>query len=98
MSVFSRLRSLWNAILNSFVSGLEDKHVIELAEAKLQEATDRLKDGRQGLTTYQALVFKVQGQVDEGKRRVTRLTAEIKGHLRAGNEQVAGQLALELSG
>ena len=97
MSFFSRLRSIWYAIMNSFVSGLEDKHVVELAEAKLQEATERLKEGRQGLVTYQALVLKVQGQVDEGKRRVTRLTAEIKAHLRAGNDEVAGQLALELN-
>lgn len=96
MSFFSRLRSIWNAILNSFVSGLEDKHVIELAEAKLQEATERLKEGREGLTTYQGLVLKVQTQVEENKRRIARLTSEIKAHLRAGNEQVAGQLALEL--
>lgn len=98
MSFLSRISSIWKAILNSFVSGLEDKHVVELAEAKLQEATERLKEGRQGLITYQALVLKVQGQVDEGKRRLTRLTSEIKAHLRAGNEEVAGQLALELNG
>lgn len=98
MSLFSRMRSIWYAILNSFVSGLEDKHVVELAEAKLQEATERLKEGRDGLATYQSLVLKVQGQVDEGKRRIDRLTAEIKSHLRAGNEQVAAQLALELQG
>lgn len=98
MGLFSRLRSIWYAIMNSFVSGLEDQHVVELAEAKLQEATERLKEGRQGLVTYQALVLKVQGQVEEGRRRVTRLTTEIKAHLKAGNDAVAGQLALELNG
>ena len=97
MGLFTRLRSLWRAIMNKFVSGLEDQYVVELAENKLREATDRLREGRQGLVTYQALVLKVQQQVDEGRRRITRLTSEIKAHLKAANEAVAGQLALELS-
>ncbi len=97
MGLFSRLRGIWYALMNKFVSGLEDQYVADLAEAKLQEATERLKEGRQGLVSYQALVLKVQQQVDEGRRKITRLTAEIKGHLRANNEAVAAQLALELS-
>lgn len=97
MGLFSRVGSIWRAILNTFVSGLEDKYVIELAESQLQQATERLREGRQGLVSYQALVLKVQQQADEGRRRVTRLTAEIKAHLKAGNEDVAAQLALELS-
>jgi phage shock protein A len=97
MGLLGRIKGIWYAILNTFVSGLEDKYVIELAESQLQQATERLKEGRQGLTTYQALVLKVQQQVDEGRRRVTRLTGEIKAHLKAGNEAVAAQLALELS-
>jgi len=97
MGLFSRVRSIWHAILNTFVSGLEDKYVIELAENQLQQATERLRDGRQGLVTYQALVLKVQQQVDDGRRRITRLTAETKAHLKAGSEDVAAQLALELS-
>jgi len=96
MGLLARVKGIWYAILNTFVSGLEDRYVIELAESQLQQATERLKEGRQGLTTYQALVFKVQQQVDEGRRRVQRLTAEIKAHLKTGNEEVAAQLALEL--
>jgi phage shock protein A len=97
MGLLGRIKGIWYAILNSFVSGLEDKYVIELAESQLAQATERLKEGRQGLTLYQALVYKVQQQVEDGRRRAARLTAEIKAHLKTGNEQVAGQLALELS-
>ena len=97
MGLLARVKGIWYAILNTFVSGLEDKYVIELAESQLQQATERLKEGREGLTTYQALVLKVQQQVDEGRRRVTRLTGEIKAHLKSGNESVAEQLALELA-
>lgn len=97
MGLLGRLTSIWHAILNTFVSGLEDKYVIELAERELELATERLREGRQGLTTYQALVLKVQQQVDTGKSRMARISAEIKAHLKAGNEEVASQLALELS-
>jgi phage shock protein A len=97
MGLMSRLGAIWRAILNTFVSGLEDKHVVELAESHLQQATERLKEGRHGLTTYQALVLRVQQQVDEGRRRVVRLSAEIKAQLRQNNESAAAQLALELS-
>jgi phage shock protein A len=97
MGLLGRIKGIWYAILNTFVSGLEDKYVIELAESQLQQATERLKEGRQGLTTYQALVLKVRQQVEDGRRRIARLTAEIKAHLKAANEEVAGQLALELS-
>jgi phage shock protein A len=96
MGVLGRLRSIWHAILNTFVSGLEDKYVIELAERELQQATERLREGRQGLTLYQTLVLKVSQQVDAGQSRVTRISAEIRAHLKAGNEEVASQLALEL--
>jgi len=97
MGLLSRMKGIWYAILNTFVSGLEDKYVIELAESQLQQATERLREGRQGLTTYQALVLKVRQQVEDSRRRITRLTAEIKAHLRVPNEEMAAQLALELS-
>jgi len=97
MGLLSRMRGIWYAILNTFVSGLEDKYIIELAESQLQQATERLREGRQGLTTYQALVLKVRQQVEDGRRRITRLTSEIKAHLKVPNEEIAAQLALELT-
>ena len=97
MGLLSRVRGIWYAILNTFVSGLEDKYVIDLAESQLQQATERLREGRQGLTTYQALVLKVRQQVEDGRRRIARLTAEIKAQLKVANEGIAAQLALELS-
>ena len=97
MGLLARVKGIWYAILNTFVSGLEDKYVIELAESQLQQATERLREGRQGLTMYQALVLKVRQQVEDGRRRIARLTAEIKAHLKVPNEEVASQLALEQS-
>jgi phage shock protein A len=97
MGFFARLKAIWNAILNRSVSDLEDKHAVALAESKLKEATERLKEGRQGLISYQAMVLKVEQQVADHTARAARLTGEIKAHLREGREEIAAELALELS-
>lgn len=97
MGLFARIRAVWYALLNKSVTEMEDRHVIALAETKLQRATERLKDARQGLITYQALVLKVQGQVESETARITSLTGQIKNHLKANQEEMAGQLALELA-
>ncbi len=97
MGIFERIRAVWYALLNKSVTEMEDKHVIALAESKLQEATTRLKEARQGLINYQALVLKVQSQVDGERARISSLTAQIKTHLKADREEMAGQLALELA-
>jgi phage shock protein A len=97
MGLLARLKAVWHALLHQSVSELEDKHVIALAERKLHEATEKLKDARQGLVNYQALVLKVQQQVDSERSRITSLTGQIKSHLSAGQEEMAGQLALQLA-
>jgi len=44
MGLFARIKALWYALLNQSVAEMEDKHVIALAEARLQQATEKLKD------------------------------------------------------
>lgn len=97
MGLFARIKAVWYAIFNKSVSEMEEKHVIALAESKLQQATERLKEARTGLVDYRALVYKVQQQVASGNERITSLTGQIKGHLNAGREDIAAQLALELA-
>jgi len=97
MGIFERIRAVWYALINKSVTEMEDKHVLALAETKLQQSTEQLKEARQGLITYQALVLKVQSQVDGEKARIASLTGQIKNHLKADQEEMAGQLALELA-
>lgn len=97
MGLIARLKAVWYALLNQSVTEMEDKHVIALAETKLQQATERLKEARQGLINYQALVLKVQQQVEGDRSRITSLTGQIKHHVSAAQEETAGQLALELA-
>jgi phage shock protein A len=97
MGLIARIKAIWYALLNRSVTDMEDKHVIALAEAKLQQATATLRDARQGLITYQALVLKVQQQVDNEMARIQSLTGQIKNHLKANQEEMAAQLAMELA-
>jgi phage shock protein A len=97
MGLFARIKALWYALLNQSVTEMEDKHVIALAEAKLQQATEKLKEARQGLVSYQAMVLKVQHQVDTEKTRIMSLTGQIKNHLGVGQEEMAAELALQLA-
>ncbi|MGH9323041.1 MAG: PspA/IM30 family protein [Vicinamibacteria bacterium] len=97
MGLLARIKAVWYALLNQSVTEIEDKHVIALAESKLQQATEKLKDARQGLVNYQALVLKVQHQVDTERARITSLTGQVKSHLSAGKEEIASELALQLT-
>ena len=97
MGLLARIRAIWYALLGRSASDLEDKHVIALAETKLQQASERLKDTRKGLINYRALVLKVHQQVLSGEARVKSLTDQIKSHLETGREDLAAELALEMS-
>jgi phage shock protein A len=97
MGLLARIKALWYALLNQSVTEMEEKHVVALAEAKLQQATEKLKDARQGLVSYQAMVLKVQHQVETETSRIASLTGQIKSHLNAGQEEMAAELALQLS-
>jgi phage shock protein A len=56
----------------------------------------QLKDGREGLEQYRALVERVGHQVAMDKQHVARLEAQIKAYLSAGDRETAARFALEL--
>ncbi len=65
-------------------------------QLEVDQATERLKEGRKGLEMYRGLVETVARQVAAGKSNIVQLEAQIKAHLKAGNRDVAGQLAIQL--
>jgi phage shock protein A len=99
MGLFARFRAAWSALTRRPETETEDDHdhVIELAETRLQKATEKLKEARTGLVSYRALVLKVQQQVESEKARIMSLTEEIQSHLSTGKEELAARLALKLS-
>ncbi len=59
-------------------------------------AVDQLKEGREGLEQYRALVERVTRQVAKTKKHETQLAAKIKAYLKAGDRATAANFALEL--
>src|SRR6516164_61584 len=68
--------------------------------AQMQYEYDRdveqLKEGRQGLEQYRALVERVVRQVADGKTHCASLEAKVKAYLQAGDRETAARFALEL--
>jgi phage shock protein A len=59
-------------------------------------AVEQLKDGRQGLEQYRALVERVSRQVANDKARVSDLESKVKAYLQAGNRDAAADFALQM--
>ncbi|MBN1344334.1 MAG: PspA/IM30 family protein [Phycisphaerae bacterium] len=59
-------------------------------------AVAQLKEGREGLEQYRALVERVSRQVINDEGQVKKLEAKIKAYLQAGDRESASRYALEL--
>ena len=59
-------------------------------------SVEQIKEGREGLAQYRALVERVTRQVDESRKHVSLLEAKVKAYLNAGDRDTASKFALEL--
>jgi phage shock protein A len=59
-------------------------------------AVAQMKEGREGLEQYRALVERVTRQVVNDKQHVAQLEAKVKAYLTAGDRETAAKFALEL--
>lgn len=59
-------------------------------------AVNQLKEGREGLEQYRALVERVSRQVVKIKKHEEQLEAKVKAYLKAGDRETAANFALEL--
>ena len=84
------------AQLNKLANFFFESDPIAVMQLEVDQATERLKEGRKGLEIYRGLVETVARQVASGKANAAQLEAQIKAHLKAGNRDIAGQLAVQL--
>ena len=89
---FKAFRAQLNKIANIFF----ESDPIAVMQLEVDQAVERLKEGRKGLELYRGLVETVARQVASGKSNISNLEAQIKAHLKAGNRDVAGPLAIQL--
>jgi len=93
------LGKLWKALaaqMNKIANFFWTADPIAQLQYEYDKAVDQLKDGREGLEQYRALVERVTRQVNGDRQHVASLEARIKAYLQAGERETASKFALEL--
>jgi phage shock protein A len=94
--MFRRLSNLVRGFLGLFVSGLEKKNPEALLELEKENLRKQIGQFNQGLTAHAGLCEKLISQVKRQEREEQDLKAKAAANLRAGNQRMAGEIALEL--
>lgn len=92
-------RKLWHALqaqLNKLANVFWSADPIAQMQYEYDLAVEQLKEGRQGLEQYRALVERVGRQVANQKAHVANLEAKVKAYLQTGDRETAAKFALEM--
>jgi phage shock protein A len=93
------LGKIWKAIsaqFNKLANAIRGYDPIAEMQLEYDLSIKQIKEGREGLAQYRALVERVSRQVDEHRKRVSLLEAKVKAYLNAGDRESAGKFALDL--
>jgi len=93
------LGKIWKAIaaqFNKLANAIRGSDPIAEMQYEYDRSVEQIKEGREGLAQYRALVERVTRQVDEARKHVALLEAKIKAYLNAGDRDTAARFALEL--
>ena len=93
------LGKMWRALMaqiNKIANIFWTSDPIAQMQYEYDLAVNQLKEGREGLEQYRALVERVSRQVANDKQHVASLEAKVKAYLTAGDRETAARFALEL--
>ncbi|MGA2032120.1 MAG: PspA/IM30 family protein [Thermoguttaceae bacterium] len=93
------LGKLWHSLMaqvNKIANIFWTADPIAQMQYEYDQAVAQLKDGREGLEQYRALVERVGRQVAMDQQHVSKLEAQVKAYLTAGDRDTAARFALEL--
>jgi phage shock protein A len=94
--IFGKIWAAFRAQLNKLANFFWTADPIAQMQYEYDQAVDQLKEGRQGLEQYRALVDRVGRQVASGRARVSELEAKTKAFLQAGQREAAAECALQM--
>ncbi|HUY33065.1 MAG TPA: PspA/IM30 family protein [Pirellulales bacterium] len=93
------ISKLWHSLaaqVNKLANFFWTADPIAQMQYEYDRAVAQLKEGREGLEQYRALVERVGRQVAGDLARVKNLEAKVKAYLQAGDRESAGKYALEM--
>jgi len=94
--ILGKFWSAFRAQINKIANVFWEADPIAQMQYEYDTSVEQMKDGRQGLETYRALVERVSRQVAVGRDHVQKLEAQTKAYLKAGQRDDAAKFALEL--
>ncbi|RYD20863.1 MAG: hypothetical protein EOP88_13470 [Verrucomicrobiaceae bacterium] len=94
--MFRRLSNIFRGFLGLFVSGLEKRNPEALLELEKENLRVQIGQFNKGLVAHAALCQKLMDQVKGQEAEEQDLKAKAAANLRAGNQRLAGEVALEL--
>jgi phage shock protein A len=90
---------IWRAFkaqMNKLANWFSGKDPVAQLQYEYDRSVEQLKEGREGLAQYRALVERVTKQVDDNQKQIAVLEAKIKAYLKVNDRETAAQLALQL--
>ena len=93
------LGKIWQSIMaqvNKIANIFWTADPIAQMQYEYDQAVAQLKDGREGLEQYRALVERVTRQVATDRQHVSSLEAKVRTYLTAGDRDTAARFALEM--
>jgi len=94
--IVGKLWRAFSAQMNKVANALWKADPIAQMQYEYDRIVDQLKEGREGLEEYRALVERVARQVDNNKKQAAGLEAKVQAYLDSGNRETAAKFALEL--
>ncbi len=94
--MFRRIRNLIRGFFGLFISGLEKRNPEALLEVEKENLRKQIAQFNQGLSAHAGLCEKLIAQVKRQEREEQEFKAKAAANLRAGNQRLAGEIALEL--
>ena len=94
--IFSKLWSAMRAQVNKLANFFWTADPIAQMQYEYDMAVAQLKEGREGLEQYRALVERVSRQTASQEKHVANLEAKVKAYLQAGERETAAKFAIEL--
>lgn len=95
--IFGKLWHALKAQVNKLANFFWTADPIAQMQYEYDLAVNQMKEGREGLEQYRALVERVGRQVANNKAQVDNLEAKVKAYLQAGDRETAAKYALELT-
>ncbi len=94
--MFRRLSNIFSGFLGLFVSGIEKRNPEALLELEKENLRKQIGQFNTGLAAHAGLCEKLISQVKRQETEEQTLKAKAAANIRAGNQRLAGEIALEL--